>query len=71
MLLAVHFVHNLWNIVSESMYRSRDRNETVSVKAVFKRKVKQIEKTYRTLGGAVSCVGGLDTSKKVVRQAFK
>lgn len=65
------------NELEDSMYKSRNRDVlgrtfvSMSVKSIFKHKTNQIEKTYRTLGGAVSCVGGLDTSKKNVRKAFK
>ncbi|XP_053403458.1 uncharacterized protein LOC123556064 [Mercenaria mercenaria] len=43
----------------------------VPVKALFAKKKKKIERTYSTLGGAVSCVGMLDTDKKVVRRIFR
>ena len=42
------------------------------VKGIFARKKKgKVERTYTTLGGAVSCIGMLDTSKKDVRKIFK
>jgi hypothetical protein len=43
----------------------------VPEKALFAKKKKKIEKTYSTLGGAVSCIGMLDTDKKDVRRIFK
>ena len=41
------------------------------VKKLFLRKKKKIEKTYSTLGGAVSCMGMLNTDKKKVQNIFK
>lgn len=43
----------------------------VPVKALFSKKKKKIERTYTTLGGAVSCIGMLDTEKKDVRAVFR
>jgi hypothetical protein len=39
--------------------------------ALFAKKKKKVEKTYSTLGGAVSCVGMLDTDKRNVRKIFR
>lgn len=38
---------------------------------LFAKKNKKIERTYNTLGGAVSCVGMLDTSKSEVKKLFR
>lgn len=43
---------------------------TVPVKGIFAGKKKKLEKTYSTLGGAVSCAGMLDTSAKKVKRIF-
>ncbi|XP_060573771.1 uncharacterized protein LOC132731583 isoform X3 [Ruditapes philippinarum] len=43
----------------------------VPVKALFAKKKKKVEKTYSTLGGAVSCVGMLDTDKRNVKRIFR
>ena len=61
---------------SDYLVRSRRGNmcktmRVVPVKALFTNRKKKIEKTYSTLGGAVSCVGMLDTDKKNVRKIFK
>ncbi|WAR28741.1 DUSTY-like protein [Mya arenaria] len=41
------------------------------VKGIFAKKKGKVERTYSTMGGAVSCVGMLDTGKKNVRKLFK
>ncbi|KAL4220339.1 hypothetical protein ACF0H5_020746 [Mactra antiquata] len=45
--------------------------KVVPVKAIFTKRKKKIERTYSTLGGAVSCIGMLDTDKKQVRNIFR
>ncbi|WAR28800.1 DUSTY-like protein [Mya arenaria] len=41
------------------------------VKGIFAKKKGKVERTYSTMGGAVSCIGMLDTGKKNVRKLFK
>jgi len=43
----------------------------VPVRTIFAKKKGKIERTYSTLGGAVSCVGMLDTSRKEVKRLFR
>ena len=51
------------------MFRSTIK--VVSVKSLLMKKNKTIERTYSTLGGAVSCIGMLDTDRKDVKNLFR
>lgn len=62
--------------ISECLVSNRRGNlcktmKIVPVKALFAKRKKKIEKTYSTIGGAVCCIGILDTDKKAVRNIFR
>ncbi|XP_052785199.1 uncharacterized protein LOC128220735 [Mya arenaria] len=45
--------------------------KVVPVKGIFSKKKGKMERTYNTLGGAISCIGMLDTGDKRVKKLFK
>lgn len=45
--------------------------KVVPVKKLFAKKSKKLERTYHTLGGAVSCIGMLDTGKSEIKKVFR
>ncbi|KAH3815199.1 uncharacterized protein LOC127834477 [Dreissena polymorpha] len=71
--LLTHQVHEIEKLLSHPNDRTtilRTIHELTG-KKMFGKKRGTIERTYSTLGGAVSCIGLLDTNDKEVRDLFK
>ncbi|KAH3807984.1 hypothetical protein DPMN_136332 [Dreissena polymorpha] len=55
---------------SKGQTRMMQTVKVMPVRGIFGKKTGKVERTYSTLGGAVSCIGMLDTNNKEVRKLF-
>ncbi|XP_052218925.1 uncharacterized protein LOC127836366 isoform X4 [Dreissena polymorpha] len=68
-----HHVEDIEKFLTHSKGQTRMMQtvKVMPVRGIFGKKTGKVERTYSTLGGAVSCIGMLDTNNKEVRELFR